>query len=203
MTARTIFRALTTFVGVIFTAWIVGLIMFVATVGGYNEPRIDDAMPPTEAIVVLTGGSERMTAGIELLSAGKGQKLLISGVYQKLTPDKLLANQRLSQDLRACCVVLGHSAADTIGNAEETRAWMNAEHYTSLRLVTAHYHMPRSLLLFHRLMPDIKIIPYPVTPESVKLTDWWLRSGTASLLVTEYDKYLFAASSILIGDFSK
>ena len=52
--------------------------------------------------------------------------------------------------------------------------------------------MPRSLLIFRNAMPDIIIIPYPVTPDSVKLDDWWMHAGTASLLVTEYDKYLWA-----------
>ena len=54
-----------------------------------------------------------------------------------------------------------------MGNAEETAAWMAEGDRTSLRLVTAAYHMPRSLALFRRLMPDTKILPHPVFPESV------------------------------------
>jgi uncharacterized SAM-binding protein YcdF (DUF218 family) len=87
---------------------------------------------------------------------------------------------------------LGHAAESTLGNAEETQTWMSIENYHSLRLVTANYHMPRSLLIFHSSMPDAFIIPHPIAPESVKLQAWWRRPGTASLLVTEYNKYLIA-----------
>ena len=75
---------------------------------------------------------------------------------------------------------------------------MDAEHYKSLSLVTANYHMPLSLLIFRAVMPDITIEPHPIAPESVKLDDWWLYPGTASLLATEYDKYLFAQLRLLL-----
>ncbi len=69
---------------------------------------------------------------------------------------------------------------------------MQNEGYHSLRLVTASYHMPRSLLEFRRAMPDIEILPYPVFPVRFKQDQWWLWPGTLTLLVTEYDKYLLS-----------
>ena len=84
------------------------------------------------------------------------------------------------------------TAVDTVGNALETAKWVRAHNYRRVVVVTSNYHMPRSLLLFHAAMPDIIIIAHPVTPESVKLQSWWQRRGTANLLVTEYNKYLFA-----------
>lgn len=167
-----------------------GLADFAATIESLNEPAIGDNLAPADAIVVLTGGSERMAAGLALLEAHKGKKLFISGVHPKLTLDRLLGAQKIAPELRACCVVLGHMAESTRGNAEETQIWMTLENYHSLYLVTANYHMPRSLMIFRAVLPDIQIIPYPVTPDSVKLEDWWMRSGTTSLLVTEYAKYL-------------
>ena len=50
----------------------------------------------------------------------------------------------------------------------ETAQWMASEGFHSLRLVTASYHMPRSLLEFSRAMPDIGIMPNPVFPERLK-----------------------------------
>jgi uncharacterized SAM-binding protein YcdF (DUF218 family) len=173
-------------------SWLTGLVLFVATVTNLREPAIDAGLPPTEAIVVLTGGSERLDAGLALLSAGKGKKLLVSGVHPGLQPDHVLAGHPVPADLKACCIALGHAADSTIGNAGETRQWMRDENLKTMRLVTAHYHMPRSLLVFQDSMPDMTIIPHAVAPESVHLSDWWRRPGTASLLVTEYDKYLSA-----------
>ncbi|MDP6952784.1 MAG: YdcF family protein, partial [Alphaproteobacteria bacterium] len=71
-------------------------------------------------------------------------------------------------------------------------AWMAKEGYRSLRLVTAAYHMPRSLLEFHRAMPDLRLIPHPVFPDSVRLDAWWRHPGTVALLASEYAKYLLA-----------
>ncbi len=188
-----IFLYLIVAVGLSAAAWMAGLLLFVGTVAHLNEPSVDADLQPTEAIVVLTGGSERLSSGLELLIAGKGKKLLVSGVHQGLTLERLLANQQVPAELRACCIALDYAADNTIGNAEETARWMKAEGFSSLRLVTAHYHMPRSLIVFRDLMPDIAIVPYPVAPESVHLADWWSRSGTANLLVTEYNKFLLVA----------
>lgn len=178
--------------GSILFLWLCGLILFVATVEDLSEPVIGPNLEATDSIVVLTGGSERLTTGLELLRAGKGKKLFISGVYPGVTLDHVLGTQSVSQELRDCCVILGHAAESTLGNADETQTWMSIENYHSLRLVTANYHMPRSLLIFRAAMPDLLIVPHPVAPDSVKLRSWWRRSGTASLLVTEYDKYLLA-----------
>ena len=122
----------------------------------------------------------------------------MSGVHPGLTLEHVVGSQFIAENLRSCCVVLGHEAESTEGNAEETQGWIAAEHYNSLRLVTANYHMPRSLLLFHAFLPDVTIIPHPVSPESVVLADWWHHAGTASLLVTEYNKYLFAYFNLWI-----
>lgn len=192
MTPARFYRYLIVGLGSIAALWILGLFLFVATIESLSEPPISLGLEPADAIVVLTGGSERLTTGIELLNAHKGKKLFISGVYPGLTLAHLLANQTIANDLRDCCVILGHAAESTLGNADETETWMSLENYHSMRLVTANYHMPRSLLLFRATMPNIYIIPHPIMPDSVKLRDWWRRPGTASLLVTEYNKYLFA-----------
>ena len=62
-----------------------------------------------------------------------------------------------------CCVELDATAADTKGNALAARNWAEFHQLSSLSLVTANYHMPRALLYFQRMMPDIAIT-LPVTP---------------------------------------
>ena len=165
---------------------------FVGGVVSLREPDTSTPLEAADAIVVLTGGSERVATGVELLKSGQGKKLFISGVHKNLTLEGLFRPLSIPQELRACCVVLGHLAGSTSGNAEETRAWLKSENYASMRLVTANYHMPRSLLLFRAAMPDVKIVPYPVTPDNVKLDEWWRHPGTVELLATEYSKYLVA-----------
>ena len=129
--------------------------------------RASESVPATarqaDAIVALTGGSGlRIAAGIDLMSAGRGQRLLISGVNPDVDMDDLIALAGGSPETYACCVDIGYRAETTIGNAEETAAWAYERGYTHLIIVTSDYHMPRSLLLLQRAMPDITLQPYPV-----------------------------------------
>lgn len=172
--------------------WALGFFVFVMHIETLAEPSLTSDLEDTDAIVVLTGGSERLSTGLALLDAHKGKKLFISGVHQGFSIDRVLSAQNINPSLRNCCIILGYSAESTHGNAEETQLWMKLENYHSLRLVTANYHMPRSLLIFHSHMPNLVIIPHPITPDSVRLDMWWQHSGTASLLVTEYVKYILA-----------
>ncbi|HUZ71843.1 MAG TPA: YdcF family protein [Stellaceae bacterium] len=168
--------------------WFAGLVWFIRAI----PTAVADPGRMTDAIVVLTGGSLRVESGLALLAAGKARKLFISGVYHGVEVGDLLRLSRQAPDWVACCIVLGHEAESTFGNARETAQWMRAESFHSLRLVTANYHMPRSLLEFTRAMPDIVIVPHPVFPEISRDRLWWMRPASYGLLLGEYDKYLVA-----------
>ena len=49
-----------------------------------------------------------------------------------------------------------------------------------------------SLLEFSHALPGVQIIPHPVFPEDVKSREWWLWSGAAGQVLSEYHKYLAA-----------
>jgi Uncharacterized conserved protein len=166
--------------------WCGGFLWFVATL----PDRVVDYATPTDAIVVLTGGSERLSTGIGLLERGLAGKLFISGVHRGVEVGEILKLARTDHPDLAGAIVLGHAAGDTVGNAAETRAWVEKENVASLRLVTGAYHMPRSLAEFRHAMPAIAIVPHPVFPDMVKSQEWWRWPGTAALLATEYSKYL-------------
>ena len=174
---------------------ITGAALFVLCAAGFvwfaARPAPERKSTPTDAIVVLTGGRLRLQNGIELLREGKGRKLFVSGVNQQVDLDELL---RVSgnADWASCCTVLGHDADNTLGNALETAQWMRQQGFSSLRLVTAWYHMPRSLLELDRAMPEIEIIAHPVFPDEVSQKHWWASRNTVLLLASEYSKYLGA-----------
>ncbi|MGH6884861.1 MAG: YdcF family protein [Geminicoccales bacterium] len=169
-------------------AWLAGLISFANSL---PEATADPGRK-TDSIVVLTGGSDRLEAGLALLAQGLAGKLFVSGVYRGVEVQELLELSQQSPSEMACCVELGYAADNTRGNADETASWMKREGFTSLRLVTASYHMPRSLLEFARALPDAEIVPHPVVPQPFKLDDWYLWPGSAALIATEYNKYLVA-----------
>ncbi|MFQ5954912.1 MAG: YdcF family protein [Kiloniellales bacterium] len=168
--------------------WAAGLVRF----AGQIPSGVDDPIRQTDAIVVLTGGSERLATGLRMLAQRRARKLFVSGVHRGVDVAELLRMARQAPDEVECCIVLGHSADDTAGNARETAQWMAAQGYRSLRLVTANYHMQRSLLEFRRAMPEATIVAHPVIPAHVKRRGWWRFPGTASLVVGEYNKLLVA-----------
>jgi uncharacterized SAM-binding protein YcdF (DUF218 family) len=146
-------------------------------------------MPHADAIVALTGGDERIVAGVKLLEHGAGKRLLISGVHPEITKPEIRDMARGGRRFD-CCADLDFAAEDTRGNASEAAKWMRAHHYNSLILVTANYHMPRSIAEFSANMPGVKIIPYPVEPDGVDFATWWRHPRTARMLHVEYVKYL-------------
>ncbi|MGK9165525.1 YdcF family protein [Inquilinus limosus] len=179
---------------VLAAAWGAGLAWFVAQAGRGGEADPDR----TDAIVVLTGGSERLRAGLDLLARGVAERLLVSGVHRDVKLGELFALSPTDDSLR-CCVDLGYAANDTLGNAQEAAAWMRAHGFRSLRLVTSNYHMPRSMLEFRAAMPEIEIRRQPVDPGAVHLDRWWAWPGTARLIVSEYNKFLVALARVTLG----
>ena len=168
-------------------AWSAGLVWFA---GQIPEPGAHDPTR-TDVIAVLTGGSGRLEAGLRALADGLAGKAFVSGVYKGVEVTELLRLATDRPDRFACCVTLGYSADNTAGNARETAEWARNQRARSIRLVTGAYHMPRSLLEFGYAMPGATIVAHPVYPDHVK-ADWWRWPGTATLIATEYTKYLLA-----------
>jgi uncharacterized SAM-binding protein YcdF (DUF218 family) len=169
--------------GLVVAAWCSGLVWFAATL----PASVPDSTTHTDAIVVLTGGSERIDTGIKLLRDGLADRLFISGVGGMAKPGEVLA-LIASDPALGPRIALGN-ATNTPGNATETAEWVEANDIHSIRLVTAAYHMRRSLLELKSAMPAVTIISNPVFPPHVK-SDWWRWPGTASLIAREYSKFV-------------
>jgi uncharacterized SAM-binding protein YcdF (DUF218 family) len=167
------------------------LLGFVIFANATTQPA-DWRLEPADAIVVLTGGHERISEAVRLLRAGKAHRLLISGVSRQISKEVARRLTGLDRPLFDCCVDVGYRAMDTSGNADETRAWVTSGGFSSLIVVTASYHMPRSLFEMGRAMPGVRLIAHPVVPKSFAESGW-LRVDAARILVSEYVKYLRAA----------
>jgi len=173
--------------------WVAGLLAFADRVA-----RLTPAETPAVAdgIVALTGGSDlRLEAATDLLESGLGQRLLVSGVNLHTRRSDLWGVTGAAKPVFDCCVDLGYTAADTIGNAREAAEWARAMGYKSLILVTADYHMPRALLELRAALPQTRITAFPVATAELDVRHWETTSQGARRMVNEYDKYLAALAS--------
>jgi uncharacterized SAM-binding protein YcdF (DUF218 family) len=179
----------------IVAAWLAGFVWFAQTMPG----AVPTDITPTDAIVVLTGGSERLGEGLKLLLQNRSAHLFVSGVHPGVTIDELLRVYHVDPAQAPGDIAIGYRAGNTQGNAEETAAWIAAHGFRSLRLVTANYHMRRSLLEFGAAMPGIMIVPHPVFPDPVYPSRWWRSAQAISVVASEYTKYVLALARILIA----
>jgi uncharacterized SAM-binding protein YcdF (DUF218 family) len=180
-------------------AFMVGAIGFV---GFLSQLRSAELKPGKKAdgIVVLTGGSSRVSDAMELLANGYGTRLLISGVHPTNGASDISRALPDSQSLITCCVDLDYSAVNTRSNAVETRRWARERNFRSLIVVTSNYHMPRAIVEMSHGMPDIELIPFVVIGDKWRDEPWWTSGTTLRLLLSEYAKYLAAEARVWLAD---
>src|ERR1700730_5464606 len=153
-----------------------------------------------DGIVVLTGGSSRVSDAMELLAAGYGKRLLISGVHPTNAASDISRSLSDNQSLLSCCVDLDRSAVNTRSNAAETRRWAHERGFKSMIAVTSNYHMPRAIVELSHAMPDITLIPFAVVGDKWREEPWWTSGATVRLLLSEYVKDVAAELRVRLAD---
>jgi uncharacterized SAM-binding protein YcdF (DUF218 family) len=179
--------------------WTAMLIAAVVLLGGIGFLWFISRVPKDEiplrgsadGIVALAGGASRVADAIELLAAGRGKRLLISGANRATNSKEI---SRLKPEFARwvrCCVDFDWSV-NTLGNAIETKHWTESRGFRSLIVVTSNYHMPRALAEIAHQLPDVALVPFPVITDRQRVEPWWAGAATARRMFSEYVKYLFA-----------
>ncbi|MGQ4275027.1 YdcF family protein [Terrihabitans sp. B22-R8] len=172
----------------------IGFAAFIADI-----PEREPTPPKGDAIVVLTGGAERIGDAINLLADGRARRLLISGVNPETTKPEIARLHPRAERWIDCCVDLGRRALNTAGNAAETRQWVRRHGFETIIVVTSGWHMRRSLLELQRALPESILLPYPVVPRNGADNEWWREPRTIRLIVAEYVKYLAAIIEVRLA----
>ena len=171
--------------------WFGGFIWFLRAV---QETAAD--ANAADAIIVLTGGTERVETGFRLLEEGAAPRLFVSGVHPETRLVDLARGAGVDPARLAGRVELGHAAASTRGNAVEIAAWAKQRDIATIRLVTAGYHMPRARTELRRAMPRLRVQAHPVTPARLRADGAFWQPRNWGLLLGEYMKLLGAEAGL-------
>jgi uncharacterized SAM-binding protein YcdF (DUF218 family) len=193
---RLLRSAIVAALAITFVGAAVGFIGFLSQLRGAEIKPSQTA----DGIVVLTGGSSRVSDAMELLAGGYGKRLLISGVHPTNDVSDISRSLPDNQSLLGCCVDLDRSAINTRSNAAETRRWARDRGFKSLIVVTSNYHMPRAIAEMSHAMPDLKLIPFAVVGDKWREEPWWTSGATVRLLLSEYVKYVAVEVRVRLAD---
>jgi uncharacterized SAM-binding protein YcdF (DUF218 family) len=173
---------------VVALVWLAGLLAFAARVQQLTPP---DPVPQADGIVALTGASDaRIQEAMDLLQAGKGRRVLVTGVNRNVTRDQLRKIANPPANLYDCCVDLDFDAQNTKGNAQMIADWARGKSFKSLIVVTSDFHMPRSMLEIHGALPEATLTAYPIETPALDAQHWWRDRTSAWFMTLEYCKYL-------------
>lgn len=185
----------------LFTLVLAGAVLWAASFAvylGHMYMPADPAHQKADALVVLTGGNARVERGFALLADDAAPVLFISGVGENVTMMEMLAahtRPAMREQILAGGgeIIFDYAASSTQTNASEASNFVRERGYHTIRLITGHYHMPRSMVEFHAALPGVEILREPVVPESLAARPWWRDAASRRLIGQEFHKYLAAS----------
>lgn len=166
---------------------ILGFLIFAVSISRLQAPT---NFTKADGIVVWTGkGGDRVKAGVRLLIAKRGERLLISGTNPDLSREAILKGLEIETSLADCCIDMDQ-ASNTIENAQQTANWAKALDYKHIILVTSAYHMPRAEIEIGNASGRLAITSYPVRADDAPT--WWKSPSQLKRLLQEYGKLLLS-----------
>ena len=182
-----------------FTLFFIGLKNYRENILSFT--KYNDKESPN--IVILTGGTNRIKDGLKIIDNFKKLKkinyrILVSGTGMGFTKSSLKnkLGPNFNSELIQCCIDLESVSQNTFTNARETFKWTTKNNINEFILITSNYHMPRAILEFRNIMPNLNIYTYAITPKKHDIENWLKSYQTFSLVFKEYCKFIFASLRI-------
>ncbi|MBI1300346.1 MAG: YdcF family protein [Alphaproteobacteria bacterium] len=171
--------------------WICGYLIFLTLIENHDEIQQTEK---ADAIIVLTGGQNRIERGLELLSSGIANELFITGVNQAVTKEDILALAPIPENVPDCCITLGYKAETTVENALESKEWLNGKpEIKTVELITSDYHIYRAAVEFRAIIENVNFRLHPVPDMSTqKNAEHYFRTTS-----NEYNKFLVRVLDVI------
>ncbi len=130
------------------------------------------AGPPADAIMVPTGGENRIQEGYLAWKEGKAKELFILGTGGGARLERLLPEITTMPPAQRRLLHVEGWSENTLENAIMAKAIALERRYARVILLTSDYHMPRAYYTMRRVLPStIEISTIPVK------TDWRANSS--------------------------
>ena len=124
-----------------------------------------------DAVLVLTGGENRIAEGYRAWKEGKGRELYILGAGREAKATTILPPGTVIPPEDLPRIHVEGWSANTLENAFSAKTEVVSRSYREVILVTSDYHMPRALLAFR------KVLPSSVSISVMTVASDWRRKG--------------------------
>jgi len=163
-------------------------------IGQYLSPS--DNLTKADAIVVVSGDTDRIQHAIDLYKQGYAPKLILSGAAKEGFTSNALAMQiEASQSgIPSEDVILEEKAYNTYENATYTKEIVLSQGIKNIILVSSPYHQRRVYETFKNVFKgsEVKLQNNPSTYSSWRSDSWWKSDKNLHLTQEESLKTLWA-----------
>lgn len=146
---------------------------------------VQEQPKPSDAIVILSPGTERIEAGVQLWKDGYADDVILS----RANTGTFTVSEAVALGVPAGQVIAEEQAYSTYTNATYTKELLERRGDSSAIIVTSDYHMRRTKFIFDKVFQDSGIsLSYSATPSRYEWSAWWSDEESKRMLWKEYAK---------------
>jgi uncharacterized SAM-binding protein YcdF (DUF218 family) len=155
----------------------------------YNFLIISEQPRASDAIIVLSGDSDRDRYAADLYNLGFSSVIIMSGVTN---PAGIMVERAVKYGVKREDIIAEKKARSTYQNALYTRKIMLDNGFQSAIVVSSPFHMRRSRMVFERVFKKTGIsLTYCAVPPNLSIDDEKSPESFRWFLAVEYGKLIY------------
>jgi uncharacterized SAM-binding protein YcdF (DUF218 family) len=155
----------------------------------YNYLIISEQPQARDAIIVLSGSSERDIYAAELYNLGFSRKIIVSGISPSAG---IMAERAVKEGVKREDIIMEQKALSTYQNAIFTREIMLDNGFQSAIVVSSPFHMRRSKMVYERVYKNTGIrLTYCAVPPGLSTDTQRPPAIFRRSVIVEYVKLIY------------
>jgi len=144
-----------------------------------------------DAIIVLSGGQERVEKAAELYKAGYAPSIILSNAKESTSSSGDMLQTAFNLGIPHDAIFTENAAESTYQNAEFTLPIMKEHDFKSAIVVSSDFHMRRVKLLFYSVYKKSEIeLTYVGSTSGYNAKRWWSDRKSRETTFNEYVKMI-------------